>query len=243
SDLPSCPGNPLAVSIGPGRNDGINRLYVSTRQRCHEFTYGGGNWTVLDILPSLGAEERYDICLGRTKTDSHVRAYITCSGTQFLETSWNGSTWVDTVVDAVSAATCGVHIGPGRNDDTVRVYGCNRNGDVYEFTHSEPYVGIREFEPVDSHMPVIVKRNRPNPFSHGTIIEYTVPWVQHVRIAIHSVTGEKLVTILDEYVGSGDYSVEWTACDRSGKKLPAGVYICRLQTDIGFAAARMLLIR
>jgi hypothetical protein len=198
---------------------------------------------MVDILPNLGVEERYDICLGRTKSDGSMRAYITCAGTQFLETSWNGSTWVDTVVDAVSGATCGVHVGRGRNDDTVRVYGCNRNGDVYEFTHSKPCVGVHEFKPIKAQAAIIVKRNWPNPFIHSTTIEYVVPNAQRVIMTIHSITGERIITVLDGYRESGEHAVEWTACDGFGNKLPTGVYICRLQTEKRYAAARMLLIR
>jgi hypothetical protein len=140
NDLPSVAGNPLSVSIGKGRNDGVVRVYASSRSKAYEFTYDGGGWQTVDILPSRGEEERYDICLGTTKQDGKLRAYITCSGSEMLEASWDGGTWVDTAVDAVSSATCGVAIGAGRNDDTVRVYGCNRGGEVHEFTHSNPYV-------------------------------------------------------------------------------------------------------
>jgi hypothetical protein len=140
NDLPSVAGNPLSVTIGEGRNDGVTRVYVSSRAKAYEFTYESDDWQVVDILPSLGVEERYDICLATAKQDGNLRAYITCSGSQMLESSWDDGQWVDTVVDAISSATCGVAVGAGRNDDTVRVYGCNRAGEVYEFTHSNPYV-------------------------------------------------------------------------------------------------------
>jgi len=242
ADLPSCTGNPLSVAIGPGRNDGVNRIYSSTRTRAYEFTYQTGSWQMADILPSFGDESRYDIFLGRTKSDGKLHVYITCSGTQLLETTWSGSTWVDSVVDAVSSATCGVFVGRGRNDDTTRVYGCNRNGEVYEFTHSSPYVGLEEqFVPNQSIL--ILEQNYPNPFNTNTQIEYTLPEENRVSIVIYNIIGEKVRVLVNQKQKSGHYIVTWDGCNEVGKKMTAGIYFYRLQVGTPFEVKKLLILR
>lgn len=227
SDLPPVGGNPLCVVIGPGRNDGINRVYASSRAKVYEFTYQGGTWQTVDIIPNYGNEGRYNITLGKTKIDGKNRIYITCSGTQFLEVSWNGLAWVDTVIDAVSAATCGVAIGRGRNDDTVRIYGCNRNGEVWEFTHIHPYVGIKE-----DKEPVTLSSSQniylyPNPSVAGGTVSYVLKEQTAVKISIYAVNGAELITLVKETQGPGKYEYLWNGKDKNGHKLSAGVYFLK----------------
>lgn len=226
-DLPSVSGNPLCVVIGPGRNDGINRVYASSRTKVFEFTYQGTNWQTVDILPNYSNEARYNITMGRTKIDGKNRIYVTCSGTQFLEVSWNGTTWVDTVIDAVSAATCGIAIGRGRNDDTVRIYGCNRNGEVWEFTHIHPYVGIQE-DTKDKFFPIKDVLIYPNPAINGIRVTYVLTEKSPIKISIYAVNGAEVATHINELQHPGRYEYFWSGLDRSGKRLPAGVYFLKL---------------
>ncbi|MEO0137595.1 MAG: hypothetical protein ABIL40_05635 [candidate division WOR-3 bacterium] len=224
SDLPPVDGNPLCIVIGPGRNDGINRLYVSSRAKVYEFTYQSGVWQTVDIIPAYGNEGRYNITLGRTKSDGKNRVYVTCSGTQLLEVSWTGSAWVDTVIDAVSAATCGVAIGRGRNDDTVRVYGCNRNGEVWEFTHIHPYVGIEN----ENHLALPLLKEFieifPNPTASELKVNYTVDFKTLSEIVIYDITGKKIKVLVSEIQEPGSYEILWNGQDDTGKKFPL-VYI------------------
>ncbi len=233
SDLPPVDGNPLCIVIGPGRNDGINRLYVSSRAKVYEFTYQSGVWQTVDIIPAYGNEGRYNITLGRTKSDGKNRVYVTCSGTQLLEVSWTGSAWVDTVIDAVSAATCGVAIGRGRNDDTVRVYGCNRNGEVWEFTHIHPYVGIEN----ENHLALPLLKEFieifPNPTASELKVNYTVDFKTLSEIVIYDITGKKIKVLVSEIQEPGSYEILWNGQDDAGKKIPAGLYIlhCNLNNN------------
>lgn len=229
SDLPAVDGNPLCIVIGPGRNDGMNRVYASSRAKAYEFTYQGGIWQTVDIIPGYTSEARYNIALGRTKADGKNRVYITCSGTQFLEASWNGSVWVDTVIDAVSAATCGVAIGRGRNDDTTRVYGCNRNGEVWEFTHTQPYTALQE----DSdHMPLSPLQylvSYPNPFITDVKIIYTIKECAPVKISVYTINGAEVITLVDKTQKSGKYEYLWNGKDNKGHKLSSGVYFLKFK--------------
>ncbi len=242
SDLPSLSGNPLCISIGPGRNDGVNRLYVSSRTKAFEFTYQSGSWQVVDIIPGYGNEARYNIAIGKAKVDGKNRVYITCSGTQFIEVSWNGSAWVDTVIDAVSAATCGVAIGRGRNDDTVRVYGCNRNGEVWEFTHINPYVGIEEITDKIPSLYEIVSP-LPNPVNSQLKIRYTLNREVNVGISVYDISGKKIKTLLNKRQTAGSYKIIWDGIDDYGKRVSAGIYILKFNADNTFSTKEFVFLK
>lgn len=227
SDLPVVAGNPLSVFVGRGRNDGIDRVYASSRSKAYEFTYSGSIWQTADILPSYGTEERYDIFLGQAKSDGRLRAYVTCSGSQLLETYWDGAAWRDSAVDAVSSATCGVSIGRGRNDDTFRVYGCNRNGEVYEFTCSSPYVSLaEEYRPPFASRTVLY--GRPNPFGTRVSIGYHVVEPVMVDVSIYDIAGQRVKTLIHETQIVGAYVIGWDGSGESGRPAADGVYIVRL---------------
>ncbi len=243
SDLPAVGGNPLCITIGPGRNDGINRLYASSRAKVYEFTYQSNTWQVVDIIPNYGNEGRYYITLGKTKVDAKNRIYITCSGTQFLEVSWTGSSWVDTVIDAVSAATCGVAIGRGRNDDTVRVYGCNRNGEVWEFTHIQPYVGTEEKPSNDLLSSAENVSIYPNPSLNKLKFLYFLSEESTSEISVFDIAGKKIRTLLNEKQKPGYHEVYWDGIDDSGKKIPSGVYILSLKTDKTSSIKRFVFLK
>ncbi len=243
SDLPTVAGNPLCITIGPGRNDGVNRLYVSSRAKVYEFTYQSGSWQTVDIVPTYSNEARYNIALGKTKADAKNRVYITCSGTQLLEVSWTGSAWVDTVIDAVSAATCGVAIGRGRNDDTVRVYGCNRNGQVWEFTHINPYVGIEENVHNQSTLLSDLISIFPNPSLNQLKITYYLNRESISEISVFDIVGKKVRTLLKERQTPGYHEIYWNGEDDSGKKLPSGVYILNLKTDKRLSTKRFVFLK
>ncbi|MGQ9465983.1 MAG: T9SS type A sorting domain-containing protein, partial [bacterium] len=140
---------------------------------------------------------------------------------------WSGSAWIDTVIDAVSAATCGVAIGRGRNDDTVRVYGCNRNGEVWEFTHIHPYVGIKEDKkPIALSSPQNIYLY-PNPSVAGGTVSYALKEQTPVEISIYAVNGAELITLVKETQGPGKYEYLWNGNDKNGHKLSAGVYFLK----------------
>jgi len=240
TDLPALAGNPLCISIAPGRNDGVNRLYVSSRAKVYEFTYQSGTWQYVDIIPNYGNEGRYNLTVGKTKVDGKNRVYVTCSGTQFLEISWSGSSWTDTVIDAVSAATCGVAIGRGRNDDTVRVYGCNRNGEVWEFTHIQPYVGIEE-NTENQLIPEDKLFNQfPNPFITETKISYNLIEQADVVISIFDITGKEIIKLVEEKQSPGNYEVIWDGKDNNGRKIPPGVYLIIFHAGDRLSAKKLI---
>ena len=90
----------------------------------------------------------------------------------------------------------------------------------------------REFE---------LHQNYPNPFNPITTIRYQVPKTSEVAIKIYNILGQDVKTLVNGYVPEGEYEIEWDGTDNSGRPVSSGVYIYRMTTNPGFAAARKLL--
>ena len=71
-------------------------------------------------------------------------------------------------------------------------------------------------------------QNYPNPFNPTTIIDYSLPQSQHVKLEIVNINGQLVRTLVDEHQESGIHSVEWDATDTDGNEVAAGVYLYRI---------------
>jgi len=66
-------------------------------------------------------------------------------------------------------------------------------------------------------------RPAPNPFTRSTRLDYEIPTAGHVRLAVYSVTGQRIQTLVDGERAAGPASVTF-----EGRGLPVGIYYVRL---------------
>ena len=85
--------------------------------------------------------------------------------------------------------------------------------------------------------------NYPNPFNSSTTLRYRIEEPGRVRLEVFDVQGQKVKTLVDGYVGSGVYQVEWDGTDASGKPVATGVYLARLQKGTASLVHKMLLLK
>lgn len=78
---------------------------------------------------------------------------------------------------------------------------------------------------------VDLRQNYPNPFNPTTIIGFRVPGDCRVKIEIFNVLGEKVRTLIDNLVATGNYNIVWDGTDANGMVVAAGVYFYRLETS------------
>lgn len=80
---------------------------------------------------------------------------------------------------------------------------------------------------VDVKIPVsfTLSQNYPNPFNPNTNIDYTLPFKSEVILSVYSVTGEKIVDIVNEEQPAGYYSYQFGSKDLN---LTSGIYIYKL---------------
>ncbi|MAT38756.1 MAG: hypothetical protein CL946_04050 [Ectothiorhodospiraceae bacterium] len=81
-------------------------------------------------------------------------------------------------------------------------------------------------------------QNIPNPFNPSTVIRYTIPGSEHVRLTVYDALGREVRTLVDERRPAGQHSVRFDAAG-----LPSGTYIYKLHTPHYTETKRMVLTR
>jgi mannan endo-1,4-beta-mannosidase len=71
--------------------------------------------------------------------------------------------------------------------------------------------------------------NFPNPFNPRTQIDYRLSDTVHVRFDVFDEMDRYVVNLLDEQQTPGSHSIHWEGKDETGKQVPSGVYICRIE--------------
>jgi len=85
--------------------------------------------------------------------------------------------------------------------------------------------------------------NYPNPFNAETTIAYDVAEPRQVRLAVYTLTGQLVRTLVDGEQPAGSYSVTWDGRDGTGRDVASGVYVCRLEARGHRTTRKMLLVR
>jgi hypothetical protein len=85
-----------------------------------------------------------------------------------------------------------------------------------------------------------LEQNYPNPFNPSTLIEFNVPIGSNVSLKIFDSTGKEVVTLLNEFRGSGNHKINFEAIKYN---LSSGVYFYTFSAN-GFTQTKpMMLIK
>jgi len=83
-----------------------------------------------------------------------------------------------------------------------------------------------------------LNQNYPNPFNPKTVIEYSIPSAELVKLRIYNILGHEIKMLVNENQSPGTYKVTF-----DGSSLPSGVYYYRLETKNNLTSKSMLLIK
>ncbi len=84
-------------------------------------------------------------------------------------------------------------------------------------------------------------QNRPNPFTPVTKIGFELAQAGRVELAIYSVEGRLIRTLINEDRQAGSHEAIWDGCDAEGKKVASGVYFYKLAAP-GIAESRRMIL-
>ncbi len=98
-------------------------------------------------------------------------------------------------------------------------------------------IGIK---PISGNVPKQYKlyQNYPNPFNPKTSIKFDIPVGTGVKLTIFDLKGGNLVTLVNEHLDAGSYSVDWDASQSA-----SGVYFYKLETQNFTETHKMILVK
>ncbi len=106
---------------------------------------------------------------------------------------------------------------------------------VNAILNEDQFIAVEE-QPMENGDDLLPQRfaldqNYPNPFNHETVIRFSVPESRHVRLAIFDLTGRCIMTLMDERMEAGNYSVKWYGVDAQHQLVSSGTYLMVLSSE------------
>ncbi len=85
-------------------------------------------------------------------------------------------------------------------------------------------------EEEDHNLSYELFQNYPNPFNSATQVKFELKRSSNTTLKVYNILGKEIVTLLDNYLPSGKYTVNWEAKDRSNS-IPSGIYFIQLNAS------------
>ncbi len=152
----------------------------------------------------------------------------------------DGVTWEIGMVSA--AATGDVALALSRTEEPFVSY--LSSGSVVRFASFESCAtaGVSEETP-GSTAHLVLQHVRPNPFSPGTAIAFTVPRRSLTTVRVYDAAGRLVAEPFHAVANPGLTRVAWNGEASGGRKLPSGVYVFEVRSGRERAHGRMVLLR
>lgn len=90
---------------------------------------------------------------------------------------------------------------------------------------------------------VTLDQNYPNPFNPETLIGFSLPETDRVKLEIYNVMGRRVSTLLDDHMNPGFHRVRWTGTNAYGMPASSGIYFYRLEVGTKVYSKKMILLR
>jgi hypothetical protein len=73
-----------------------------------------------------------------------------------------------------------------------------------------------------------LSQNAPNPFDSGTLVRFGLPVDGRVELAVFGVNGQLVRRLASGSLPAGEHAAAWDGRDESGRQVPAGVYLYKM---------------
>ncbi len=90
---------------------------------------------------------------------------------------------------------------------------------------------------------VLLRQNHPNPFNPTTTIAFEIQQAGHIELAVYSIDGRRVATLVNETRAAGEHQVTWNGRDGKGRPLASGAYFYRLIAGDDLQVRRMVLVK
>lgn len=97
--------------------------------------------------------------------------------------------------------------------------------------------------PDDASSAFALHQAEPNPVRERALIRFSLPAVGHARLDVFGVDGRLVRTLVDGALPAGPAQAVWDGRDEAGRRVPAGVYVYRLDGSAASASGRLVVLR
>ena len=87
----------------------------------------------------------------------------------------------------------------------------------------------------------VLHNNYPNPFNPSTVISFSAPDKESVKLIIYNSLGEVLRNLFSGEANAGINNIYWNGLDDNGSNVSSGIYLYVLQTGNKTLSAKMIL--
>lgn len=95
----------------------------------------------------------------------------------------------------------------------------------------------------DTPLVFSLSQNAPNPFNPETIISYSLPQSEQVKLVIYNVLGQEIRTLVNAFQPAGRYRVVWNSRDDFGRSVSSGVYFYQITAGEFLDTRKMLILK
>lgn len=114
-----------------------------------------------------------------------------------------------------------------------------------EYVHStvDIRLPVQEFDGPILPKAYSIDQNNPNPFNPTTSINFALPTAAKTRIDVYNILGQKVKTLVDEYLTAGNKRVEWDGTDDRGNAVASGIYLYKMTANDFTETKKMMLMK
>ena len=86
----------------------------------------------------------------------------------------------------------------------------------------------------------VLNQNYPNPFNPSTDITFSLINQEQVSLSVFNLLGQNVRMLVEEVMGEGFHKVHWDGRDDLGRRVPGGIYFCRIKAGNWSATRKMV---
>jgi len=88
-----------------------------------------------------------------------------------------------------------------------------------------------------------LKNSYPNPFNPETTISFTIAQAGRANLAIYNSRGQKVRTLVDDFIEGGEHRVVWNGKDDNNSNVASGIYFYRLHSGSFTESKKTILLK
>jgi len=104
---------------------------------------------------------------------------------------------------------------------------------------------VKEADGGNSDLPekFALNQNYPNPFNPNTVIRFALPENSWVKVEVFNILGQKITTLVDEFLTAGFKETGWDGTDSKGTDVASGIYFYKIRANDFTDIKKMVLLK